>query len=142
MKKLFIFSLITSSIITLIACNSKDTTVDLKQAKTTREAIQAISGLEYRLTTNDSIYIKLSDIGTKEELVLGRKIADAGIVSNIKFIDNSDLNKPYEYVVDYYNQKSKNEIWFHRFNIYLHSDTLEMYLTRTQESFIFKRKAK
>lgn len=83
MKKLFIFSLITCSIITLIACNSKDATEDLKQAKTTREAIKAISGVEYRLTTNDSIYIKLSDIGAKEELVLGSKIAQAGIISNL-----------------------------------------------------------
>jgi hypothetical protein len=141
MKKLFIFSLITSYIVALMACKDNGPSTDLKEAKTTREAIKAISGVEYRLTNNDSIYIKLTDIGSKDETLLGSKLAQAGIVSNIKFIENSDPNKPYEYIEEYYNQTSQNRVSLWNFKIYLHADTLEVYYKRTKENFIFKQKS-
>jgi hypothetical protein len=39
-----------------MACKDKDSTSDLKQAKTTREAIQAINGVEYRLVKVLPVY--------------------------------------------------------------------------------------
>jgi hypothetical protein len=125
MKKLFIFSLITSSIITLIACNNKDSTVNLKQAKTTREAIQAISGLEYRLVkvlpvyrnikATDSSYVKFLDLDNKdinesENAIVGGKIAVAGMISNIQGLANKDPNRPLKYIDKYFNIETQNKV--------------------------------
>ncbi|NBB26999.1 hypothetical protein [Cellulophaga sp. BC115SP] len=140
MRKYLLFSVITSSIFTLIAC--KDSTIpSLKEAKTTREAIQAINGVEYKSTNGDSGYIKFTDIGTKSETLLGSKLANAGVMSNIWVIDNQDPNKPYEYEERYFNEVSQNKITFWNFNIHLYSDTLELlYTKRTPHlRYIFKR---
>ena len=125
MKKLFIFSLITSSIITLMACKDKDSTSYLKQAKTTREAIQAINGVEYRLVKvlpvyrnikiTDSSYVKFLDLDTKdindtENALVGGKIAVVGVLSNIQGLENKDSNRPLKYIDKYFNIETQNKV--------------------------------
>lgn len=125
------------------SCQSKKT---LAEAKTTQEALESISNIDYQLvkqTLNkkeipitQAISWKFINQGIKEN---SNAIEDAfngftgtpgvaSIITNIKGFENSDEQKPYYYNIEYFNEQSQKHIKFKGFgaNITGHGDSLKL----------------
>lgn len=125
------------------SCQSKK---ELAEAKTTQEALESISNMDYQLvkqTLNkkevpitQAISWKFINQGLKEN---SNALEDAfngftgtpgvaSIITNMKGFENSDEQKPYYYNIEYFNEQSQKHIKFKGFgaNITGHGDSLKL----------------
>ena len=95
----------------------------LSTAKTSQEAIMAISGVEYKLVESlygngkkmkikKPVHLKLIDKGLAKqndmEITMLGKLGTMGLVTNLEGWENKDENLPYVYRLKYYNENSAN----------------------------------
>jgi hypothetical protein len=107
----------------------------LARAKTTQEALESISNIDYqlvRLTLNkkeipmsQAVSLKFINKGIKENT---NEMADAlngftgkrgvvSIITNIKGFENSDEQKPFYYNIEYFNEQSQKHLKFQDFGL-------------------------
>ncbi len=116
------------------ACTSKKH--ELSEAKTTQEAIEAVSGIEYQLVqqklNRQVVPIKQKSTftflekGLKDIQLEGfeGKPGIAGILTNLKGFSNQDEQKPFLYNVTYFDVTSQKHIEFEDFGATFLGDTL------------------
>jgi len=116
------------------ACTSKKH--ELAEAKTTQEAIEAVSGIEYQLVqqklNRQVVPIKKQSTftflekGLKDIQLEGfeGKPGVAGILTNLKGFSNQDEQKPFLYNVTYFDVNSQKHIEFEDFGATFLGDTL------------------
>ena len=116
------------------ACTSKKH--GLAEAKTTQEAIEAVSGIEYKLVqqklNRQVVPIKQQSTftflekGLKDIQLEGfeGKPGVAGILTNLKGFSNQDEQKPFLYNVTYFDVNSQKHIEFEDFGATFLGDTL------------------
>lgn len=126
---------------------------NLPSAKTSQEAIQAISRIQYTLVEHltsakqkvkieKPIYLKLIDKGlTKQndaEIAINGKSATMGILTNLNGLVNEDENKPVPYTLQYYNENSTNSFGVLNGNVKCTIKGDSLFLTYTTNYNTFK----
>ncbi len=116
------------------ACTSKKH--ELSEAKTTQEAIEAVSGIEYQLVQQklNRQVVPIQQKSTFTFLEKGLKDIHlegfegkpgvAGILTNLKGFSNQDEQKPFLYNVTYFDVNSQKHIDFEDFGATFLGDTL------------------
>lgn len=132
--KTILVALIVSS---FCSCQSKKT---LEEAKTTQEALESISNIDYQLVKqtlnkkevpiNQTVSLKFINQGIKDntnELKdalngFDGKPGVASIITNIKGFENSDEQKPFYYNIEYFNEQSQKHLKFQDFGLNITGD--------------------